>query len=84
MADTTAHTVIYHGIMLHDGMDPVSAAGWATLENVGHDLEQQLIDHSIRQLIMEQPGMDANRIRMIEFSWTDLGPVKIPEEEDPE
>lgn len=80
VADTTEHAVIYHGLLLHNGLEPVAVSGWARiLERGSESLEHDLIGHSMHQLISDRPDMNPGRLRMVEFSWTDMGPLEIPE-----
>lgn len=84
VAGITSHAAIYSGILLHHGSEPISVAGWVSLtpEASGwsdDDISAELRDYSVDMLIDYRPDTDPTALRFVEFSWTDLGPVAVPD-----
>lgn len=77
MAESTARTALYRGVIVHEAAIPIMATAWAT---IGPDTEESdLQDYMIDNLVKDRPGTTRDQYRVIEFTWTEIDPVEIPE-----
>lgn len=72
----TDRSVIYRGVILHNTFQPILATAWATLgpDADENDLRKYMIDN----LVAEYPGSTSDQFRIVEFSWTEIDPMRVP------
>lgn len=79
MAETTEHTVIYRTVFVHDVLEPIVCTGWVTVHHADDDLEDVIAEHSITLWLETRPECNREDVRLIEITWSDMGPVEVPD-----
>ena len=73
--ERTGRSVIYKGVVIFDTFKPFVVTAWANMgpDADGDDLRKYMVD----QLAAEYPGTTPDQYRVVEFSWTEIDPVRI-------
>lgn len=77
MEAQTKRSVIFHGIVSH-GMETIGYSQWGLI-NKPESLESDMIQVMLEQ-ISEDDRYDRDRLRVVEFSWTDVPPMFVSDD----